>query len=197
MNKHTKIKDSLSLNFQKQFKCIGSECSATCCSGWRIILDKDTYKSYKSLPELAPFVRKFHDKKISRTSANFGLIKLRGNGDCPYLTDDLLCNVQLKLGEEALSKTCSSFPRTHGENGSTVTEHLSLGCPEVVKLLFNEKTLALQVANATNTTDSFAKSDMSAIMSAIIQFIEIDAAPTWKKLLAIQTTLMNSKTSSI
>ena len=197
MNKHTKITDTLSLNFHTQFKCIGSDCSATCCSGWRITLDKATYKSYKSSPELAPFVRKFHDKKLSRTSENFGSIKLRGNGDCPYLDENLLCKVQLKFGEEALSKTCSSFPRIHGANGTTVTEHLSLGCPEVVKLLFNEKTLALQITNATNSVGSLPKSDMSAIMSAMIQFIEIDPAPTWQKLIAIQTSLIELKKHSL
>ena len=190
MNKHTNLKESLSLNFHQQFKCVGSECTATCCSGWQINLDKSTYKLYKNKSELAPFVQKFKHKDTSRTSQNYGSIKLLGNGDCPYLDDKLLCKVQSNLGEGALSKTCSTFPRIHQSNNTNITQHLSLGCPEVVRLLFNEKNLALQSNNQNTVSDTVPQSDMKTVMSAMIQFIEIEAAPTWQKLLAMQTTLV-------
>ena len=30
------------------FKCIGSECVDTCCAGWDINIDEDTYKKYSN-----------------------------------------------------------------------------------------------------------------------------------------------------
>ena len=193
MNKHTNLKERLSLNFHKRFKCVGSECTATCCSGWRISLDKSTYQSYKNNSNLAPFVRKFQDDKVSRSSENYGSIKLLGNGDCPYLDENLLCKVQTSLGEGALSKTCSTFPRIHESNSSSDTQYLSLGCPEVVRLLLNEDNLMLQSTNQSEVRDSSSKSDIYTMMSAMIHFTEVEAAPTWKKLLAMQTTVLELK----
>ena len=31
------------------FKCIGSACTDTCCAGWDINIDEDTYEKYKDL----------------------------------------------------------------------------------------------------------------------------------------------------
>ena len=30
----------------KDFKCIASECEDTCCAGWGIVIDDETYKKY-------------------------------------------------------------------------------------------------------------------------------------------------------
>lgn len=196
MNKHTTLKESLALNFQEKFKCVGSECAATCCSGWRISLDKSTYTSYKKNSELAPFVEKFKDKTVSRSSKNYGQIRLLGNGDCPYLDENLLCKVHSGLGKNALSKTCSEFPRTSITSISTVTQHLSLGCPEVVRLLLSEKKVSLENTNHDSKRDGILKIGFHTLLPAIIEFIEISPSPTWKKLLALQTTLLKIKKQS-
>ena len=36
-------------DYFKQFKCIASECEDTCCAGWEIVIDDDTYDMYKSV----------------------------------------------------------------------------------------------------------------------------------------------------
>ena len=33
----------LSLEYLNDFKCIGSACENTCCSGWDIVVEKKTY----------------------------------------------------------------------------------------------------------------------------------------------------------
>ena len=33
-------------NYMTSFKCIGKDCIDSCCSGWRIDIDKETYKNY-------------------------------------------------------------------------------------------------------------------------------------------------------
>ena len=33
------------------FKCIGKECIDSCCTGWNIEIDKDTYKNYINTTE--------------------------------------------------------------------------------------------------------------------------------------------------
>ena len=36
-------------DYFKQFKCIASECEDTCCAGWEIVIDDETYDMYKSV----------------------------------------------------------------------------------------------------------------------------------------------------
>ena len=33
-------------NYMTSFKCIGKDCIDSCCSGWRIDIDEETYKNY-------------------------------------------------------------------------------------------------------------------------------------------------------
>ena len=35
--------------YYKDFKCIASKCTDTCCAGWQIIIDEDTYSKYKNV----------------------------------------------------------------------------------------------------------------------------------------------------
>ena len=38
--------------YYDKFKCIGSECPETCCQGWQITLDKETFNKYQKLDNL-------------------------------------------------------------------------------------------------------------------------------------------------
>ena len=35
--------------YYDKFKCIGSECPETCCQGWPITIDKQTFNKYQKL----------------------------------------------------------------------------------------------------------------------------------------------------
>ncbi len=35
--------------YMKEFQCIGSECEDTCCAGWRVSVDKDTFMKYRQV----------------------------------------------------------------------------------------------------------------------------------------------------
>jgi hypothetical protein len=63
---------------------------------------------------------------------------------CPLMDDNKLCMIHREMGEEALSATCSTYPRlkTHYENE---TRHLmTLSCPEVARMvLFEENSMRL------------------------------------------------------
>ena len=42
---YNKLKVTYPNNFAR-FKCIGGECEDTCCQGWDIEIDKDTFDEY-------------------------------------------------------------------------------------------------------------------------------------------------------
>lgn len=192
MNKQGAITRSVELNYNKNFKCVGNECSLTCCAGWDIHIDKKTYYLYKSNPEIIRHVSKLKGAQVNRNSHNFAKINLKPNRVCPMLDEDMLCSVQKKLGESALSKTCSTFPRLENTANGVTFKSLTLGCPEVVKhAIFTEKNI--------NIETNIAKEEMNgsfSCMKAIIDYLQLSARPSWEKLIIISSSLKAADTKS-
>jgi len=122
--------------YVSDFQCIGSDCEDTCCSGWKVTIDKKSFNFYKeSKNEL---LKSRFDQKIKRTRSletdlSFGQIELNeNNSDCCFLENNL-CSVQRELGEDKLSNTCFSFPRLTKKKHDVVEQALTLSCPEAAR----------------------------------------------------------------
>ncbi|MGV2689339.1 flagellin lysine-N-methylase [Citrobacter braakii] len=126
--------------FVKAFQCSGTQCRDHCCKTWRITLDRSTVKKYISSKDDS--IRGIAKKNIillKKDIDNWGLIKLNeDSGNCPYLTEDSLCQVQKTLGVEALSTTCKTFPRSERIYKNDVRKTLNLSCPEVATLVLTD-----------------------------------------------------------
>ncbi len=102
---------SYKLDFFDSFVCSGSACKNTCCSGWDIALDKETYDFYQASHGA---FSKYVKKNIGQTDGNY-YIKMTEERVCPF------------LNEEGLCKTLSGiWPGTHGKYMQT----FSKGLPE-------------------------------------------------------------------
>lgn len=124
--------------YMDQFKCIGSSCEDTCCAGWRVNIDKKTYKKYKGSYELELkdlFKEKVKKNDSNTTELNYAEILLDEQGVCPFLTNEKLCNIQQKLGFEALSITCTTYPRVTKEVNGVIEMSATISCPEVARLI--------------------------------------------------------------
>lgn len=97
----------------KTFKCIGPNCTDTCCAGWDINIDENTFKKYENdkgnLKELIK--GKYIKNSESDDSFNYGFMKITEDNKCPFLNENLLCEIHGKCGEENLSITCRRYPR--------------------------------------------------------------------------------------
>ena len=105
-----------------EFKCDGQTCSSRCCKNWRVVIDHDTYKKFLALDD--------HNiiDKISVDNNAF-TVKLKDNGDCPFLDNDLLCSIQKKYGEAHLSSICQAYPRVTYRLNDLLEQSLTLTCP--------------------------------------------------------------------
>ena len=124
------------LDYYDKFECIGSDCEDTCCSGWQVSIDKKTYRKYKHISDQK--IRKevltnIGPDRQKVTGAEYK-IKLKEDGDCPFLNEDKLCNIYKKCGESYLSDTCTVFPRRPTKVFNQSQSALSLACPEVTRL---------------------------------------------------------------
>ena len=101
--------------YMADFKCIGSECVDTCCAGWDINIDENTFEKYvNSKGELKELVQgKFRENKENEDFLNKGFMILKEQNKCPFLNDNMLCDIHGRIGEENLCITCKRFPRVY------------------------------------------------------------------------------------
>ncbi|RNB53852.1 lysine-N-methylase [Brevibacillus gelatini] len=125
--------------YMDKFQCIGSECEDTCCAGWMVTIDKATYKKYKKLSD--PSLAKKLDKIVTRnrknpTDSNYAKISMEMDDcrRCPMLSAENLCEIQLKAGEDYLSKTCATYPRVTNIVNGNLEMCATLSCPEAARL---------------------------------------------------------------
>ena len=129
-------REDLRPQYTKAFQCIGSECEDTCCHGFAVAIDKATYLRYEGNVEFRPELET-HFARIERnaTDSAFAKIRLTPEFNCPFLTPERLCGIQLKHGSEYLSEVCVSYPRTSRRIDGLIEKALYLSCPEAARLV--------------------------------------------------------------
>jgi len=136
------------------FQCIGDACEDTCCAGWRVDIDRDTYHRYKNNqhPALKKLFKTAVQRKKDQTSTKqmFAELSLNSQGECAFLENGL-CKIQKNLGHALLSEICKNYPRKKNLFGSQHEYSLSLSCPEAARriLLDPEKMRFLEGSRIT------------------------------------------------
>ena len=120
-------------DYYKDFKCIADKCEDTCCAGWEIVIDDETYEKYKKVN--GNFGFRLKNEIIEDKEEHIFLLK--GN-DCAFLNKNKMCDIYSELGEEALCYTCQQYPRYTEEYGSIREVGLSLSCPEAARIILRD-----------------------------------------------------------
>lgn len=131
-----KEKEILKISIYDKFKCIADRCRFTCCEGWDISIDTDTYKKLKKENDKCGYILN-HIKTKNCGDAIEYCINKETYESCPFLDDRGLCQIVKSNGEEYLSLTCHMFPRIENVFGDRKELSLSCACPEVVELISN------------------------------------------------------------
>lgn len=150
-------------DYFEKFSCIGPRCEDTCCSGWSVPIDRDTYHEYKrnKHPVLAPLFKLAVIKNTSPLTPNpahFGVLKMKADKSCHFQQEDKLCAIQTLLGEQALSDTCRIYPRYFNQFGAQREHSLGISCPEAARLVLLTPTpmqFGTLKADATTWAHSF------------------------------------------
>lgn len=120
-------------DYFKEFKCIASECEDTCCAGWEIVIDDETYKKYKRVD--GEFGKRLRDKIVRRDGEN--IFALKGK-DCEFLNESKRCDIYTELGADSLCYTCRQYPRFTEEFGSLREIGISLSCSEAARIILRD-----------------------------------------------------------
>ena len=134
----------LTPDYMINFKCIGKDCMDSCCTGWNIEIDKETYKNYinSSEKKINSISKKYIVKNNSEANLSYAKVKNK-NQSCPFLADNKLCNAYDLLGKENLSIGCSTYPRVIKKLGNLRFIAGELSCPEISKLCLSKPDIKL------------------------------------------------------
>lgn len=116
--------------YYKTFHCIADHCKDSCCVGWEIDIDEDTYEYYQTIE--GAFGKRLRQNMKSGEDSHFILKGKR----CPFLNEKNLCDICIHLGEEALCEVCTEYPRFTMEYGNVMEKCMALSCEEVGRLTF-------------------------------------------------------------
>jgi len=162
--KPEKTRTVLVPQYMKEFTCIGSACEDTCCNGWKVSVDQNTYKKYKKTSdlELKPLLEKNITRERSQPSVTaYAKIKMDESGRCSFLSEENLCKIQLKLGEDYLSNTCSIYPRVINRINGVIEKSTTMSCPEAARLaLLNQNGIVFDQFEELITTRGLINQEM-------------------------------------
>ncbi len=114
--------------YYKDFKCIADKCTHSCCIGWEIDVDSDTYRKY---------VRLNHEYKtalldsIDITDAPH--FKLGDGERCPHLDGQGLCKIITHLGKDYLCEICREHPRFYLDSEMGI----GMACEEACRIILS------------------------------------------------------------
>jgi len=195
---------SITPSYMSDFSCIGEKCPDNCCtSSWAITIDKETFYKYKKVNDLQlkdKISRSLKKFKMGRTAEKFGYIaNEKGTERCMFQQECGLCQIQSELGEDALSKTCRTFPRRVKKfnNASFLTGMTS--CPEITKLCLSGEVEIEKIDKPRNfvqnisiaTTTSNCETTILEVTINLIKTSEL--SPSMQVLLLVQLVEMFQK----
>lgn len=121
--------------FYKEFQCIGSACTDTCCALWEIEVDEESAERYAA--DEGPLAEDFRKYLVRKEDENY--FRLTAEKRCPFLNEQNLCRMILTMGEDALCDICREHPRFYHWFGDYTEVGLGLCCEEAGRFLFSSQ----------------------------------------------------------
>ena len=118
--------------FYDNFKCKADKCTDTCCAGWEVDIDADSFEKYGNIG--GEFGKRLNDGIVY--SDDIPCFRLCENERCVFLNKDNLCDIYSELGEEYLCEICREHPRFYNCFGNVTEIGLGLCCEKVCEMIF-------------------------------------------------------------
>lgn len=85
--------------YYDKFECIANKCSDSCCIGWRIEIDKSSFKHYRKVKgEFGEILNKgIRKNRNDNNIFSYGIMNLTKDQRCSLLNKDNLCNIYIYI----------------------------------------------------------------------------------------------------
>ena len=180
--------------YLEKFSCLGPTCPDTCCYGWQVPVEHESYLKLMRLQDdpLKPLVKQALVRGPGKPgSDNFGMLKLGATREqpCALLSESGLCQLHATHGETMLPDVCSSYPRASKAVDGVMDQFASPSCPEVARLLV-EDVDALDLRTSQQPvrkyvefrTTSMTPETMERLRSFFLGCMGATQLPVWQRL---------------
>lgn len=120
-------------DYYKKFVCIGGRCPDSCCIGWEVDIDEETFYYYCTVP--GEFGERLREHMADTGEEKY--FPMTADRRCPFLNAGNLCDIILHLGEESLCQVCTEYPRYYIAFDNYEQIDMSLSCMELGRLFFS------------------------------------------------------------
>lgn len=114
------------------FVCIADKCTHSCCIGWEIDIDADTYEKYRNTD--IPYLKDTYSYVSTGDEPHFILTE---DERCPHLNECGLCKIILNAGEKYLCDICRQHPRFYNYTNLGKEIGLGMACEEACRLILD------------------------------------------------------------
>lgn len=122
-------------DYYNDFVCIANRCRHSCCVGWEIDIDDESYEFYRTVG--GDFGKRLLNN--IKCEDNINSFVLDKNERCPFLNDRGLCDIIINCGEDALCDICADHPRFRNFFDSRTEIGLGLCCEAAAELILSQK----------------------------------------------------------
>ena len=139
------------------FRCIGGDCSASCCNNWRIVWSYQEYDKLINAPMSDEWRKKIENGFEKDEKKGKLTIKLCDDNRCPFHNRETdLCDIQKDFGAEYLGFVCTTHPRILFKMENILFRSINSSCPAVLKLLTdNVDAVKLETRQARITKNDY------------------------------------------
>ena len=142
-----------------RFRCIGPNCPDTCCTGWRVDVDKESYDSLITCkdPVFGPILKTHLVLQSKGSLRHYARLEMdKTTKHCALLSQERTCTMHASLGEEALADVCYGYPRVTHQIGSENWQSMYLSCPETARLALSDNDAYAFVETTSKTREELA-----------------------------------------
>ena len=123
-----------------KFQCSGPGCPDTCCTGWRVDVDRESYNSLMASknPTIKPLQCYL---VLQHTHTERAYARLAMNEEtqyCAILTPEKSCSIHSELGDKVLPDVCFTYPRVTHQIGQEMWQSMYLSCCEAARLALTD-----------------------------------------------------------
>ena len=175
-------------NYYKAFHCIASACKHSCCVGWEIDIDADSYNRYQNLTH--PYGETLR-KRITLND-DIPCFTLTQEERCPFLQENGLCEMILTLGEASLCQICRDHPRFRSFFSDREEIGIGLCCEEAARLVLSqkEKTEIILLSDDGEQVDLWEEeAELLALRDTLFEVLQNRALPLSHRVSAMLQTV--------
>ena len=156
-------------DYYPEFRCIAGACRHSCCIGWEIDIDEETFDRYSC--ESGSLGQRLRDNMdYTGTTASF---RLDEKERCPFLTQAGLCDIILHLGEGALCQICRDHPRFRADFSDRTEIGLGLCCEEAARIILSRESPVKLILLTDDGGNEFLTAEESELIVRRDALIEI------------------------